>query len=100
MDNKAFLIYHPAYTYFADDYGLDMIAIEMQGKKATAADLQAVIEKARENGIKTVFYQAEFDDNQAQTVAAEIGGTVAEAAPLSYEYLQSLRDFVSALIGE
>ena len=100
MDNKAFLIYHPAYTYFADDYGLDMIAIEMQGKKATAADLQAVIEKARENSIKTVFYQAEFDDNQAQTVAAEIGGTVAESAPLSYDYIQSLRDFMSALAGE
>ena len=97
IQNKSFLIYHAAYNYFAHDYGLDMIAIEIAGKQATAEELQNVIDQARENGITTVFYQEEFDDSQAATVAEEIGGTVAKVAPLSIDYIQGLEDFVSAL---
>ncbi|MBN1776697.1 MAG: zinc ABC transporter substrate-binding protein [Clostridiales bacterium] len=97
MPNKSFIIYHAAYGYFADDYGLTMVAIEIEGKQATAAELQQVIDYAREQGISTVFYQAEFDDNQAATVAEEIGGTVAQAAPLSPDYILSLEEFADAL---
>ncbi len=97
LPNKAFLIYHGSYGYFADDYGLTMIAIEIEGKQATAEELQQVIDTAREKNITTVFYQAEFDDHQAATVAQEIGGTVAQVMPLSPDYIQSLEDFVNAL---
>ena len=100
LENKTFLIYHPAYGYFADDYGLDMISIEIAGKQATAAELQEVIEQALEHGVTTVYYQEEFDDSQAQTVAEEIGGRAAKVAPLSPEYIQGLRDFTAALTGE
>jgi len=97
LSNTSFLIYHAAYNYFAKDYGLTMIAIEIAGKQATAEELQGVIDLARESNITTVFYQAEFDDSQAETVADEIGGTVAQVAPLSINYIQGLEDFVSAL---
>lgn len=97
LSSKSFIIYHGAYGYFSDDYGLTMIAIEIEGKQATAEELQQVIDAARENHITTVFYQAEFDDNQAATVAEEIGGTVTQVAPLSPDYIQSLEDFVNAL---
>jgi len=100
LDNNAFLIYHPAYGYFADDYDLTMIAIEIAGKQATAAELQEVIEYARRYGITTVYYQEEFDDSQAQTVAEEIGGNAAKVAPLTPDYVQGLRDFATALTGE
>lgn len=97
LANKSFLIYHAAYGYFAHDYGLAMIALENEGKQATAEDLQSVIDYAKQNQITTVFYQEEFDDNQAATVAEEIGGVVQKVAPLSFDYIQGLKDFVSAL---
>jgi zinc transport system substrate-binding protein len=98
LSNKSFIIYHAAYGYFADDYGLEMIAIEIEGKQATAAEMQQVINIAKEQGITTVFYQAEFDGNQAATIAEEIGGTVAQVAPLSPDYIQSLEEFADALV--
>lgn len=98
LGNKSFLIYHAAYGYFANDYGLKMVAIEIEGKQATATELQEVIDYALENSIKTVFYQEEFDDSQAETVAEEIGGTVQKVAPLSADYIQGLKDFVNALV--
>ncbi len=97
LNNKAFMIYHGSYTYFADDYGLEMISLEVAGKQATAAEIQEVIEHAMEENIKVVFYQDEFDDNQAKTVAAEINGRVEKASPLSKDYIGALNDFVSIL---
>ena len=98
LENKSFLIYHPAYRYLSDDYGLNMVAIEIEGNAATAAEMQDVIDYALDNGIKTVFYQAEFDDSKAETVAEEIGGNVAIVAPLSPDYIQGLKDFTNALV--
>ena len=97
MEIKAFMIYHGSYGYFADDYGLDMISIEADGKSATAAGIEEVIIQAKENDISIIFYQAEFDDAQAQTVAEEIKGQVVKSAPLSKDYIQSLTDFANAL---
>lgn len=97
LKHRAFMIYHGSYGYFADDYNLEMISIEVAGKKATALEIQQVIEHALEEEIKIVFYQEEFDDNQAQTIAKEINGKVVKVAPLSKNYLQSLRDFIYAL---
>jgi zinc transport system substrate-binding protein len=96
-DNKAFMIYHGSYGYFADDYGLEMITIEEGGKEATAAQIEEVIDYAKENDIKTIFYQVEFDDSQAETVAAEIGGSVEMCAPLSADYTEELLSFAEFL---
>ena len=97
MTIKSFMMYHGAYSYFADDYGLEMITLEASGKQASASDIQEVIDHAVEEGIKVVFYQDEFDDNQAKTVAEEIGGRVEKSSPLSTNYIESLDAFAKVL---
>lgn len=96
VEAKTFLIYHGSYGYYAHDYALNMIAIQVEGKQATAEEMQSVIDYAKQNGIKTVFYQDEFDSTQAETVAEEIGGAVQSVAPLSPDYIQGLEDFTNA----
>ncbi|MBN2880126.1 MAG: zinc ABC transporter substrate-binding protein [Clostridia bacterium] len=97
LENKTFMIYHGSYGYFADDYGLNMVSLESDGKAATAVKMQEVIDLALEQDIKSIFYQDEFADTQARTIAEEIGGTVMRAAPLSADYIKELRDFAAAL---
>lgn len=91
MDDRTFIIYHPAFGYFAADYGLEMIALESEGKEATAVDLQKVIDLARQKQIKVVFYQAEIDSKQSRTLAEEIGGQAEMIAPLDPDYIDNLR---------
>lgn len=91
IDHPAFIIYHPAFGYFADDYGLHMVSIEEEGKEKTAQGLEHVIEFAKEHDIHVVFYQAEFDDSQAKTVAKEIGGTTVKMSPLSPDYVDNMK---------
>lgn len=90
VSNRTFIVYHPAFGYFADDYGLTMIALEEEGKEATALELQRVIDLARSHSIKVVFYQAEVDNKQSRTLAQEIGGQAEMVAPLDPDYIGNL----------
>lgn len=88
---KTFLIYHPSMGYFAQDYGLTMVAIESEGKEATASRLRSIIDFSMEQGIKVVFYQQEHDKSQAEAIAAELGGEVMELAPLDPDYVENMQ---------
>ncbi len=90
VSNKKFIIMHPSLGYFADDYNLEMIAIEEDGKATTARRLGEIIDFANANNIKVVLYQQEFDSQQAKTLADEIGGSTMVFEPLSKDYLDSL----------
>ncbi len=87
LHTKTFIVYHPAFGYFADDYGLKMIALEKDGKEATARDLGQVIDEAKRQGIKVIFYQAEIDSKQSKSVAEAIGGSTEQLAPLAADYI-------------
>ncbi|SHI57597.1 zinc transport system substrate-binding protein [Dethiosulfatibacter aminovorans DSM 17477] len=97
LDRKAFIIYHPAYGYLADDYGLEMVTVEENGKEATVDRLTEIIDFARNKEIKVVFYQDEFDSSQAETIAKEIDGTAVEVSPLSYDYVNAMEDILDKL---
>lgn len=97
MQTKAFIMYHPAFGYFADDFGLKMVEIEEDGKQASAARIKEVIDFAKSNDIHYIFYQEEFDSQQAETIASEIGGAAVKVAPLAPDYVQNLKDIVEAL---
>jgi len=88
--DKNFIAVHPAYGYFADDYGLNMYTLEEDGKEATAKHLQEMVNLAEEKNIKAVFYQAETSSEQADAFAESIGGTAIELSPLSADYINNM----------
>lgn len=91
LTNRNIIVYHPAFGYFCAEHGLTMHALESEGKEATAKELAALIDYAKENGIKTVFYQEESSGKQAKTFADEIGGKAVMLSPLSANYIESYR---------
>lgn len=98
LKNKTFIVYHPAFGYFADDYGLHMVSLEKEGKEATVRDLQTAIDLAKSNGVKVIFYQAEIDSKQSKTFADEIGGKAVMLEPLSPDYINNLKKMTQAFI--
>ena len=87
-----FIVFHPAWGYFARDYGLEQVPIEIEGKNPKAAQLKELIEHARERGIKVIFVQPQFSRKSAELVAKEIGGQVAFADPLAEDWPANLRE--------
>lgn len=94
-----FLVYHPAFGYLADEFGLTMISVEEEGKEATATHIQEVIDDALANDIHTIFYQSEISSEQVNSIAEEIGGTAVVLDPLSADYLANYQVMVNAILG-
>lgn len=94
-----FIVYHPAFGYLADEYGLTVHALEEHGREATAARLAEMLDYARDRGIKVIFYQAETDSRQAETFAAELGGRAVRLEPLSENYIKNLESMAAAIAG-
>ena len=96
--NRTFIVYHPSLCYFADDYGLNMISIEEEGKDAAPLNLQKVIDIAREQDIKAVFYQSEMDSKQSRVFADEIGGKAVQISPLAPDYIENIKKIAAEIV--
>jgi zinc transport system substrate-binding protein len=92
-----FIVYHPAFGYLADEYGLTMHALEDEGSEATAVDMAAMVDFARSRNIRVIFYQAETDSRQAEAFAAEIGGRAVMLSPLAEKYVENLEIMAEAI---
>ena len=95
--DSTFLIYHPALSYFARDYGLKQISIEEGGKEPSPAQLKALIETCRKENAHTIFVQQEFDQRNAQLIADELGVNVVSINPLSYNWAEEMLRVAKAL---
>lgn len=91
------LVYHPAFGYFLDDFGIAQEAIETGGKEPTAKTLAAVIRRAQEARVPAIFVQAQFPVNAANTVAKEVGAKVVPLDPLAPDWLENLKRMGAAL---
>lgn len=97
VQSKKFIVYHPAFGYIADDYGLTMYALEEEGKEATPRNLQKMIDLAKKENIKVIFYQEEIDSSQSEAFAEEIGGKTVQLAPLSPNYIENLKKMAATM---
>lgn len=89
-DGTTVLVYHPAWGYYAERYGLDMHSVETDGKEPSPASLKTIITSAKENGIPVIFASPESPTRNAEAIADEIGGTVVYASPLAENYTDNL----------
>ena len=95
--DSTFLIYHPALSYFARDYGLKQVSIEEGGKEPSPAQLKALIETCRNENVHTIFVQQEFDQRNAQLIANELGVNIVSINPLSYDWVKEMIRIAEAL---
>ena len=103
LTSAKFLVFHPSWGYFAGEYGLEQVAIEVGGQEPSAAELAQLIALAREEGIRVVFAQPEFSTRSAEVIAEEIGGRVLLINPLALDWAENLREVartVAEVLGD
>jgi zinc transport system substrate-binding protein len=92
LSSGKFMVFHPAWGYFARDFGLEQIPVEVGGQEPSARELALLIEEAKEESIQVVFAQPEFSAQDAETIAEEIGGKVLLISPLAPDWLENMRN--------
>jgi zinc transport system substrate-binding protein len=97
VKNRSFMIYHPNLGYLARDYGLEEISVEYEGKEPPPSRITSLIDRARKDGMKTIFVQREYDTKNARAIAGDIGGVIRIIDPLSEEWQKATMDIITAV---
>jgi zinc transport system substrate-binding protein len=91
VKSRKFIVFHPEWGYFAKDYGLEMISIEVEGNEPSASELADLIKSAKTEKIKVIFAQPEFSTKSSETIAKEIDGQVMTISAFSPDWSNNLR---------
>tara|TARA_R110002096_G_scaffold4493_16_gene20921 strand:+ start:22748 stop:23668 length:921 start_codon:yes stop_codon:yes gene_type:complete len=96
---QKFYVYHGAFAYFARDYGLEQVAIELGNRSPTPKQLADIAKQAKAEDVKLVFVQPQFDETSAAALAESIGGNVAPLDPLEKDVIANLRSLAKTITG-
>jgi len=100
ISRRTFLVIHPAWSYFAQEYELEMLSVETHGQEPGPEELGAVLQLARENAVDTVFVQKGISQKLAQSIADQLGGArVVELDPMAENWSEAML-FLAAQLAE
>jgi zinc transport system substrate-binding protein len=97
IQSRSFMIFHPNLGYMARDYDLEEVSVEHDGKEPSPSQVRELIDRARNDGMKTVFVQREYDTKHAKMIAGEIGAEIRIIDPLSEDWLQTTSEIIHAV---
>ncbi len=97
LRHRSFIVFHPAFGYFAKSYGLKQIAIEKEGKEPTLRYFKKVIDYAKAHDIHTIFVAPQFSQKSARYIARKIGGNVVTIDPLAQKWDENLIEVAKRL---
>ena len=97
---KAFVIYHPALTYFARAYGMEQIAVETDGKEPSARHIAMLIEQAQAKDIHSLLYQKEFPRSVVDVIAHDMGVEAQEIDPLKENVIENIAEITRLITSK
>ncbi|MCL2142304.1 MAG: zinc ABC transporter substrate-binding protein, partial [Methanimicrococcus sp.] len=97
LQDRNFMVYHPAWGYLARDYQLTQIAVEVDGKEPSPRALTEFINVAKTNNVTVIFVQEQVSVAGATAIAESVGGRVYILDPLAKNYVENTRSVGQAL---
>lgn len=97
---RAFVVYHPALTYFARAYSIEQIAIENDGKEPSAKHLADIIKQARKKSVTCLLYQAQYPRSTVEVVAKDMGVECQEFDPLAEDVVSNIRSITRLITNQ
>lgn len=102
LEGRAVLVYHPAFGYLTDTYGITQLAIETGGREPSPRLLQQTIERALAADVTVIFTQPEYEQTAARAVARAIGAEIVMVTDLDENWSELMVSIGRSLarIGE
>lgn len=98
LENRGFMIYHPALTYFAEDYHLKQFSIEMDGKEPSAAWMNEITRLIQEQNIKLIFIQSQYDTKNALALSEATNISLVVIDPMAEDWMKEIDHIVKQLV--
>jgi len=97
--NSKFMVFHPAWQYFANEFNLVQMAIEIDGKSPKPKELIYILKEAKEENIKAIFTAPEFSTKTAKLLAKQLNIKVIPVSPLNPKWSKNLINLAIAIKG-
>jgi zinc transport system substrate-binding protein len=99
IPSRKFMVFHPALGYFAQEYNLEQLSIEFEGKVPTPRHIQNIVLEAKTYNITNILIQKEFDVENADIIANETGSKVIQIDPLAYDWPEEIISLAHKMAG-
>ncbi len=100
LKNRNILIFHPALAYYARQFKLEQIPLELDGKEPSPKHMKDIVDLAHQQNIHVIFIQKEFDSAFAKQMAQEINGEVLVIDPLDYNWEKQMLDITEKIAAQ
>ncbi len=97
VKGREFFVFHPAFGYLADRYGLKQTAVEYEGKAPGARRLGELAEQIKNGGARAVFIQPQYSTAEAKALAESAGLPLVTLDDLAADYPENLVRIAHAL---
>jgi len=87
---RTMYVFHPAYGYLAHRYGLEQVAVQVEGKEPSARQTAELVERARAAGVSALFVQPQFSSRAAEVIAEAVGAELVPLDPLARDYIANM----------
>lgn len=91
-EGKAFMIYHPSWGYFANRFGLIQVAVEVDGKEPSAAEMVKIVDFIKENNVKQILSQVQSPEFVVRSIAEANSVQIHALDPLKEDVVENLLD--------
>ncbi len=87
---ESFLVFHPSWGYFAREFSMRQIAVEIEGREPGVRELEAIMETARREKCSAMLVQPQFSRRIADIIAGKLGVPTMTADPLAEDWAANL----------
>lgn len=94
--NHTILIYHPAFGYYAKDYNLTLVGAMLNDEEPSAQRIATLVDIGKQNNVKVVYNEPQYDPKTMESVASQIGATVSTVNDLDPNYLANMRNVANS----
>jgi len=94
---KRLLVFHPAWSYFCEAYGLEQVSVEKEGKPLGAKALATLLHSVDTRFFPILLIQPQMNAKMPEQLAREVGLEVAVVNPLAYDYFGAMETLLSVL---
>lgn len=89
--NRTLLVSHPAFGYFCEEFNLQQLSVEYEGKDPRPKHLDAILKRAIEESAQIALALPQYNNKGAQLIAEKLHKPVRYIDPYSEGYFEMMR---------
>lgn len=97
LRGRTVLVFHPAFGYFLERYGLQQLPVELEGKEPPGGYLMQTMRRAKREKCPALFVQPQMNPRSVKTVSSELDCAVVQLDPLPLSISGGLRQIARAV---